>query len=64
MRAFAHPTGLFDIVKKDCGHALASAGTIWRVYTGEGAMGAARSIWRRGHFDGTAERSQRAKTQQ
>ena len=24
-------SGLFDIVRKDCGHALASAGTTWRV---------------------------------
>jgi hypothetical protein len=27
----AHPTGLFDIVKKECGLAHASAGTIRRV---------------------------------
>jgi hypothetical protein len=33
MRAFAHPTGLFDIVKKDMRHAHASAGTIPRVST-------------------------------
>ena len=28
--------GLFDIVKKECGHAHAFAGTIWRVATRKG----------------------------
>jgi hypothetical protein len=28
--------GLFDIVKKECAHAHASAGTIWRVSTRKG----------------------------
>jgi hypothetical protein len=34
--------GLFDIVKKECGHAHASAGTMWRVSTRKGDIASRR----------------------
>jgi hypothetical protein len=48
--------GLFDIVKKDCGHAHASAGATWRVLTSRFVGWVERALLKRARYPSSPPR--------